>query len=345
MTATPRAASRTGTLVCFNSGGFLNLGAPELFVIGACAWALLGPKELFRLSREAGAFLSEWQALGQQAKSTFTEALESELAEDAATAAKEAGTSFTERAKEWAAPFAAENFGALATPAASSSSAAAEPLSEYRTLKQELERTSADAAVAEENLAAAQASAPTAGASIPPLSEYAAAREATPEQYAEYTAAQDAATFQEQLSGARNEAVLAEYPAELSAEEQRQEGPPRPAGWPEPAADAPADGSPLGLVSAESGLLDSAVAEAENRLAMLRAEQQVLLLKKQQMQRNFERAQQAAAAAAAAAEAAAMEATASTGEAMTTASGTTVRVRKAGEEKASPAAPPAGGAG
>eukprot|EP00965_Chrysotila_dentata_P238287 6202402-Pleurochrysis_carterae.AAC.2 len=47
-------------------GGFLNLGAPEVIVIGAVAWALLGPKELYRLAREAGNFLGEWQQLGRQ---------------------------------------------------------------------------------------------------------------------------------------------------------------------------------------------------------------------------------------------------------------------------------------
>lgn len=64
------------------SGGFLNLGAPEVVVIGAVAWALLGPKELYRLAREAGSFLGEWQQLGRQAQSTFTDAIEREMAED-----------------------------------------------------------------------------------------------------------------------------------------------------------------------------------------------------------------------------------------------------------------------
>ena len=53
-----------------------------MIVIGACAWALLGPKELYRLSAEAGKFLGEWQQLGLQAKNTFTDALESEMRED-----------------------------------------------------------------------------------------------------------------------------------------------------------------------------------------------------------------------------------------------------------------------
>lgn len=58
------------------------MGTPEMIVIGACAWALLGPKELYRLSGEAGKFLGEWQQLGMQAKQTFTDAIETEMAED-----------------------------------------------------------------------------------------------------------------------------------------------------------------------------------------------------------------------------------------------------------------------
>uniref|UniRef100_A0A7S0PXQ3 Uncharacterized protein n=1 Tax=Coccolithus braarudii TaxID=221442 RepID=A0A7S0PXQ3_9EUKA len=79
-------ARRTEAPIMFGgpTGGFLNLGAPEVVVIGAVAWALLGPKELYRLAREAGSFLGEWQQLGRQAQSTFTDAIEREMAEDAA---------------------------------------------------------------------------------------------------------------------------------------------------------------------------------------------------------------------------------------------------------------------
>ena len=94
---------RTGAVAMFGGGGpgggFLNLGAPEVIVIGAIAWVLLGPKELFRLSREAGAFLGQWQQLGQQAKNQFQEALESELAEETLAKAKTAAASVTEAFK------------------------------------------------------------------------------------------------------------------------------------------------------------------------------------------------------------------------------------------------------
>jgi Sec-independent protein translocase protein TatA len=78
------AKTRHGDAQMFGppGGSFLNLGTPEMIVIGACAWALLGPKELYRLSAEAGKFLGEWQQLGLQAKNTFTDALETEMRED-----------------------------------------------------------------------------------------------------------------------------------------------------------------------------------------------------------------------------------------------------------------------
>ena len=35
-----------------SGGGFLNVGTPEMFVVGAVAWAILGPKELFKLAKQ-----------------------------------------------------------------------------------------------------------------------------------------------------------------------------------------------------------------------------------------------------------------------------------------------------
>ena len=85
LAATAAAArSADAQMVGGFNGGFLNLGAPEVIVIGAVAWAVLGPKELFRLAKQAGEFIGQWQELGQQAKDTFTSALEQELAEDEA---------------------------------------------------------------------------------------------------------------------------------------------------------------------------------------------------------------------------------------------------------------------
>lgn len=63
-------------------GGFLNVGTPELIVIGGLAWLLLGPKELFRLSREAGVLIGNLRKLGTDAADQFRDAIESEMVMD-----------------------------------------------------------------------------------------------------------------------------------------------------------------------------------------------------------------------------------------------------------------------
>jgi hypothetical protein len=77
----------------------------------------------------------------------------------------------------------------------------------------------------------------------------------------------DAATFAEQISGARNAQVLEEFPAELSAEDEAVE-----------------PGSAEDLQSAEEALLETAIAQAENSLALLQAEKRVLALKRRQLE-------------------------------------------------------------
>ena len=131
--ATPRATpARTGGVSMFggfSNGGFLNLGAPEMVVIGAVAWVVLGPKELFRLAKQAGEFVGQWQQLGQQAKDTFTSALEQEIAEDEAKNAPPAPPppAWVEPPAD---PFEPEtSMAATATDAAEGLGVGAEPLS------------------------------------------------------------------------------------------------------------------------------------------------------------------------------------------------------------------------
>jgi len=225
------------------AGGFFNMGAPEVVVIGAVAWVLLGPKELFRLSREAGQFLGQWQQLGQQAKDSFTSALEAEIAEDEMAKVPD--------------PPSPLNVPPPAPPAAPSAAAAA-----------------------------------TSGVdSLPPLADFTAARAASEAMTAEEKdalresmieemgdPATSAANFQEQISGARNENVLSEYPADL-------EMPPTP---------TPMDGSPLDVQGAEEDLLQTQIDQTENDLATLRTEKQLLALKRKQLQANAERAERMA---------------------------------------------------
>jgi len=231
------------------NGGFLNMGTPELIVIGAVAWAVLGPKELFKLAKQAGEFLGEWQQLGQQAKDTFTSALEQEMMEDDAKKAAETAVA-APPAPEWGETPPAE-------PAFASSSSS----------------------------------------SIPPLADYAAARGATNGQSAVFTAdeeaalrdsmyetlgdpASNAAAFEEQISGARNSAVLSEFPAELRADDLL--------------AEVPGDGSAMDVQTAEELMIQTQIAEAENSLETLRTEKRILALKRAQVEQNEQRARRMA---------------------------------------------------
>lgn len=63
-------------------GGILNVGTPELIVIGGLAWVLLGPKELLRLSREAGVLIGKLRQLGTEAADQFRDAIEAEVSLD-----------------------------------------------------------------------------------------------------------------------------------------------------------------------------------------------------------------------------------------------------------------------
>ena len=113
-------------------GGFLGVGTPEMVVIGAVAWALIGPKELYKLAQQAGQFLGEWQQLGRQAQSTFKDALESELGNDLMDKAKEAGSEATSIAQKMQTELAQTDFRGkvkdladYAKPVAESAAAAA----------------------------------------------------------------------------------------------------------------------------------------------------------------------------------------------------------------------------
>jgi Sec-independent protein translocase protein TatA len=243
-------------------GGFLGVGTPEVAVIAAVAWAILGPKELFKLTRQAGAFLGEWQQLGQQARDQFQTALESEIAEDEATGKTDTRVSnalepITQELRDAVSqfqtppptPFAPSPF-ADAGPAVAPEPAELEPLG--------------------------MASSPAQGAEAPQLSaeETDAMRQQLEKELGDPVS--NAANFQEQMSGARNAAVLDEYPADLEAPSEAA-----------PAAPSdPADG----LLLSEEDEYDLQIAEAENALENLRAEKELLALRRKQMEANARRA-------------------------------------------------------
>lgn len=178
-------------------GGFLNMGTPELVVIGAVAWALLGPKELYRLARQAGEFLGEWQQLGTQARDTFKEAIESEMRED----------ELKKTMDEVASPFKSFTPDALKEKA-SEAGMGIPPLADYAETKRK-ERQEGDM--------------PDMGSGTWVGGDL--GREVSEEERAELYAkaveemgdpVNNAANFASQMSGERNQQVLEEFPQELS---------------------------------------------------------------------------------------------------------------------------------
>lgn len=237
------------------SGGFLNMGTPEMIVIGACAWALLGPKELYRLAQEAGKFLGEWQQLGQQAKQTFTDALESELRDDEAAKRKEQEQMSELRAAEMRAQEQADMASAAsASDAATSPSGLDLPtLSEYEEQRRkEMEEAPPLSGLASDDPLPEGLDLP-AGTFM--SQKYATAEEAKAagELAMQARAEQEQSTFLDQISGETNKRVLTEFPPELNVEED---------------------------------MMATRIAEAENQLAMLKTEAQVLELRRQQQEAN-----------------------------------------------------------
>lgn len=234
------------------------MGTPELVVIGAVAWALLGPKELYRLARQAGEFLGEWQQLGAQARDTFKDAIETELREDELKSKAEG---------EAASPFAPFTPDALKEKAAP---LGVPPLADYAEAKRQ------------EREAAAQETADNAALADLGAGEWLGdlGREVGEEEKAElYQKAvaelgdpeSNRKAFAEQISGDRNAAVLAEFPQELEYDDWRAD--------------------PL---KPEEDLLNTEILEAENKLMTLQAEAKVLALRRKQQQANAERAQKLA---------------------------------------------------
>lgn len=247
-------------------GGFLNLGTPEMIVIGAVAWALLGPKELYRLANEAGKFLGEWQQLGQQAKNTFTDALDAEMREDEFKKSREALDKLQSQfGEDGTTPAATEQPFAPVTNM--ESSAAAEPaapaaapswyedgipsLDEY----QETRRKAMEEAPPLTGLASEDPLPPGTFVSEP----FATAEEAAAagEEALQARTVDEQSTFLQQISGDTNRRVLEEYPPELNVEED---------------------------------LIATRIAQAENELEMLKTEAKVLELRREQQETNAVRA-------------------------------------------------------
>jgi Sec-independent protein translocase protein TatA len=184
------------------SGGFLNLGTPEIVVIGVVAWALLGPKELYRLSREAGSFLGEWQSLGRQAQKTFQDAIDSEMGDDGSPADPNSPSSIAARFRQEANEFASK----LQNPPKKTAAPSAE---KQGPAKQQV-RDAPPSVFSDLDTAYANGE----------MDEDALMKQLQTTLGDPET---NRATFAEQVSGARNRQVLAETPAWSPIEDPLQE--------------------------------------------------------------------------------------------------------------------------
>lgn len=82
--ARPRHCPR----MLLGGGGILGVGPQELMVVAAVGWFLLGPKQLLALSKDVGKLVGEVRKAADDARSTFSDALEADLAADAAEEAR-----------------------------------------------------------------------------------------------------------------------------------------------------------------------------------------------------------------------------------------------------------------
>jgi len=60
--------------------GFLGIGAPEVFTTIAVGWLILGPAELYKLSKEIGKFVSNFRSVGDDLTAQWTDNMEGQMA-------------------------------------------------------------------------------------------------------------------------------------------------------------------------------------------------------------------------------------------------------------------------
>lgn len=62
-----------------NDGGILGVGAPEVAVIALVGYFILGPQDLYKLTKEVGKFIQSIRTLGTEATKNFEEGMENQL--------------------------------------------------------------------------------------------------------------------------------------------------------------------------------------------------------------------------------------------------------------------------
>ncbi|CAJ1338689.1 unnamed protein product [Effrenium voratum] len=76
----------------FDSGSFFGVGVPEALVIALLGWFLLGPEELFKISKKVGGWLGELRSYIGQAARQYESALDDKSTRQAIEGLRQLGT-------------------------------------------------------------------------------------------------------------------------------------------------------------------------------------------------------------------------------------------------------------
>ncbi|GMH85552.1 hypothetical protein TrVE_jg5170 [Triparma verrucosa] len=84
----PRHSTRLNSFLGAD-GGILGVGAPELATIVLIGYFVLGPQELYKLTKEIGKFVNNFRSVGTDLTSQFTDSMENQLAMEEVRKAKD----------------------------------------------------------------------------------------------------------------------------------------------------------------------------------------------------------------------------------------------------------------
>lgn len=87
----------------FDTGSFFGVGVPEAVIVGLLGWFLLGPEELFRLSKQFGNWLGELRGFVGQAAKQYETALDDESTRKAIAGIRETQKTVSEISQSWSA--------------------------------------------------------------------------------------------------------------------------------------------------------------------------------------------------------------------------------------------------
>merc|ERR1719242_2442525 len=85
----------------FDSGSLFGVGVPEAAVIALLGWFLLGPEELFKLSKQAGNWLGELRTYVGQAAKQYESALDDDSTRQAIAGIRETQKTVSEIGQSW----------------------------------------------------------------------------------------------------------------------------------------------------------------------------------------------------------------------------------------------------